>query len=45
VCTVLQQLHEIPGVLFLKSDPPGLSLLSDFREELRKLPHDSSALA
>ncbi len=31
---VLPQLKEIDGVLFLKSTPAGLSLQSDFREEL-----------
>jgi hypothetical protein len=37
VCAVFEQLHEFDGVMFLKSKPAGLSLLSDFREELRSL--------
>jgi len=37
VCAVLEQLHEVEGVRFLKSDPAGLSLMSDFRQELRAL--------
>jgi hypothetical protein len=37
VCAVLEQLHELHGVMFLKSEPPGVTLLSDFREELRNL--------
>jgi hypothetical protein len=38
VAAVLEQLHEIDGVLFLlKSEPAGLSLVSDCRDELRKL--------
>jgi hypothetical protein len=37
VAVVLEQLHEIDGVLFLKAEPAGLSLLSDFRDELRAL--------
>lgn len=34
---VLEQLAEIDGVMFLKSDPPGLSLMSGLRTELREL--------
>jgi hypothetical protein len=37
VVAVLEQLHELDGVMFLKSEPPGLTLLSDFRKELRSL--------
>jgi hypothetical protein len=34
---VLEQMCLIDGVMFLKSDPPGLSLTSTLREELRRL--------
>jgi hypothetical protein len=37
VATVLERLRDIDGVLFLKAEPAGLSLLSDFREELGAL--------
>lgn len=34
---VVEHLRLLDGVLFLKSDPPGLSLTSAFRKELRSL--------
>jgi hypothetical protein len=37
VAAVLTQLQEIDGVMVLKSEPPGLSLTSDCRAELRPL--------
>jgi hypothetical protein len=32
----LEQLKQIPGILFLKSPPPGLSLTQEFRELIRE---------
>jgi hypothetical protein len=34
---VLKQLHQLDGVLVLKSEPPGLSLTTDLRAELRRV--------
>src|SRR6266480_495537 len=34
--TVFPQLHEIDGVLFLKTDPAGLALTSELKEELAR---------
>lgn len=33
---VFPQLHEIPGVIFLVADPPGLTLSSELREEISR---------
>jgi hypothetical protein len=32
----LEQLKQIPGILFLQTPPPGLSLTQEFRDEVRK---------
>lgn len=34
--TTLEQLKQIPGILFLQTPPPGLSVTQEFRDEVRK---------
>ncbi len=34
--TTIEQLKQIPGILFLQTPPPGLSLTQEFRDEVRK---------